>query len=61
MTARQRPDRDASGRPPRVPDVETQPCPTGGLHVIVWRRGRTVCRGCGETWAELDAGLREAS
>jgi len=49
-----------TGGGPRVPDVSTLPCPGGGLHVIVWRRGLMVCRGCGTSWAELDAAARAA-
>jgi len=49
-----------TGGGPRVPDVSTLACAAGGLHVIVWRRGLMVCRGCGTSWAELDAAARAA-
>jgi len=47
-----------TGGGPRVPDVSTLPCPSGGLHLIVWRRGQMVCRGCSVSWVELDHGAR---
>jgi hypothetical protein len=48
----------------KVPEVESLPCPSGGLHVLrnsAQRGGLvTACVGCGETWSSLDAKAREA-
>jgi hypothetical protein len=45
-----------------VPDVESLPCPSGGLHVLrnsAQRGGLvTACVGCGRSWSELDAEVR---
>lgn len=53
-----------SGRPVRVPDVETLPCTPETLHALTNRmagrsRVETYCTGCGETWVELDRQIRE--
>ena len=47
----------------KVPDVETRPCPARpGSHWLInrliGRRLTTVCRGCGCSWADLDAEIR---
>ena len=55
---REKTGRNNSGRPAKVPEVETLPCPAGGLHVLVNRDRATACAGCLETWAELDAKAR---
>lgn len=68
MTLRREPLRTGAGRPhgrpERVADVETLPCPAGGTHVLENSAQRgglvTACR-CGKSWAELDAELRGRS
>ena len=43
----------------KVPEVESLPCPSGGLHRLAnTRAGVTRCLGCRETWAALDAAVR---
>jgi hypothetical protein len=47
---------------PKVADVETLPCPRGGLHRLANSAERgglvTACRDCRKSWAELDAEAR---
>jgi hypothetical protein len=51
----------AKARPKAVRDVETLPCPRGGLHKLTNSAVRgglvSACR-CGKTWSELDAAER---
>lgn len=45
----------------KVAEVQTLPCPNGGLHVLTNdARARTYCKGCGVGWAELDQEARGA-
>lgn len=55
-----RPDQNTGRRATPVRDVETIPCPNrDGPHWLINRSdGTTECRGCGATWAELDAKAR---
>lgn len=48
--------------PDKVVDVETLPCPAGGLHVLVnvATGVECICSGCGVSWADLDAAVRAA-
>lgn len=44
---------------PSVADVETVACPErDGPHWLINRGEVTVCRGCGRSWAALDAEIR---
>lgn len=44
---------------PKVPSVESLPCPDrDGPHWLINRGVQTVCRGCGRSWAALDAEAR---
>jgi hypothetical protein len=49
---------------PKVPEVESLPCPAGGSHRLANSAQRgglvTACTGCGETWSALDAAARKA-
>lgn len=40
--------------------VTDQPCPSGGLHVLVNDRdGVTACVGCSRSWGDLDGELNQ--
>lgn len=48
--------------PRKIPEVESLPCPAGGLHRLANSAQRgglvTACTGCGRSWSELDAAAR---
>jgi len=52
-----------TGKAPGIPDVESLPCPSGGLHVLRNSAARgglvTACVGCHRSWAEIDAEMRD--
>lgn len=45
-----------------APDVETLPCPAGGIHRLANSSARgglvTACVGCGKSWSEIDEAAR---
>lgn len=43
---------------PRVPDAESWPCPTGGLHELTNGGCDTFCAKCEALWADIDSEIR---